>query len=119
MFALGRSKAIVSLIVGVPLIRTGACSTGVLKTSRFGDDAEFISVAGEIVALSISVSAAWSTPSMVSVPIAGAPGLKVSRALPAAGSGHSAYGVGLCELWPSRTTHAFGSASTLFMWSQR
>jgi len=43
--------------------------------------------------------------------------LNPSVASPAAGSGHSGYGVGLWELWPSRTTHAFGSFSTLFWWS--
>ena len=66
-----RSTATSSEIVGVPLIRIGVRSGAVLKTIRFGEEAEFMSVAGVIVALSITVSSASGTFWNVRVPMPG------------------------------------------------
>ena len=80
----------------MPLIRTGAVSTGVLKTSRFGELAALHERRAVSAALSMIVSCApGGTGRKVSAADAGAPRpARLSVAGAAAGSGHSGYGVG-------------------------
>ena len=78
-----------SVSSGVPLIRTGAVKTGVVKSRRFGDVTASRSEVVDSVASSISSSLPPGDGLNVSPPAAGAPGVRFSFAGAAAGSGHS------------------------------